>query len=593
MDDSTFNAGLTQAAGFLQQGNLDHAEPILRSLLADRPGDPYALQLSGILSMKLDRLAEAEDFFRRAVAAKEDYVEAHNNLGIVLRSQGKFFESIAAYQRALGLRPGDENILNNLGNALHAAGEGPKAVLAFRQALATRETDEAVWNSLGLSLLAQSDAAGAAAAFARAGNILPLPIFQSNRLFALHFDPAAQPESIFAEHLEFDRQFAQPLRSHIRLHENDRDPHRRLRVGYVSPDFRRHSAAFFIEPLLANHDPAATEIFLYGNAAKEDDLTDRLRSYPLHWRDIFKLDDDAAADLVRADRIDILVELAGHTEGSRLLLFARKPAPVQITYLGYPDTTGLSAIDYRLSDAYLDPPGAERFYSEKLVRLPRTFAAYRPPDDAPEVSVSPASVTGTVTFASFNSFSKVNPGVLDCWARILSQVPGSVFLIAAHGTQSVEARQRITSIFQNRGVAPDRLRAYERQPWPEYLALHRQADILLDTFPVGGHTVTCHALWLGLPVVTLAGKICCQRLSTSVLSNLNLQSLIAQTPEQYIQIAVELARDLPRLSALRINLRQMMRQSPLLDGRQFARDVESAYRKMWETFCRGESPQAQ
>ncbi|MGA3065702.1 MAG: tetratricopeptide repeat protein [Tepidisphaeraceae bacterium] len=585
MSDSIFYARLSEAAGFVQQDLLERAGPMLRELLADYPDDPYVLQICGILSMKLNRHAEAEDFFRRAIAAKADYVEAYNNLGIALRAQRRFSESIEACAMALRLRPDDPDILHNLGGVYRDAGEGPKAVEAIRRALAARDTNEEFWNTLGLALLAQSDAAGAVEAFKRAEKILKFPGFHTNRLFAIHFDPQADPESIFAQHLDWDRQFAQALRPAILKYPNDRNPSRRLRIGYVSGDFRRHSAAFFIEPLLVHHDPEKTEIFLYGNSNKWDDITDRIRSYGHHWRDIFGIEDDATYKIVRDDQIDILVDLSGHTEGARLLVFARKPAPVQVAYLGYPDTTGLSAIDYRLTDPFLDPPGLiDRLYTEKLIRLPHTFACYRPPEDAPPVSDSPALTNGFVTFASFNSLAKVNPQTLDCWAEILRQVPTSRFLMATHGLESAETRQRIESIFQSHGIAPSRLELLPRHSWPNYLALHHRADILLDTFPVGGHTVACHAIWMGVPVITLTGKTTSQRLAASVLSNLNLQNLIADTPRQFFQTAVDLAADIPRLADLRGHLREKFRQSPVVDGAQFAREVESAYRQMWKEY---------
>jgi protein O-GlcNAc transferase len=586
MTDSTFNARLSQAVAFLQNADYGQAETLLRALEQESADDPLLLQLLGIVNLKLKRLAEAEDFFRRAIARKPDFVEAHSNLGIVLRMAGKFSESIGAYETALKFRPDDPDILSNLANVCQDAGEGPRAAEAFRQAIELCEPDADLCINLGLALKTAGRAAESAEAFARAAQIDPQPIHFSKRLFMLHFDPRADAKSIFAEHREWDIRFGEPLRSRIRPHDNDRKANRRLRVGYVSADFRRHSVSFFIEPLLAAHDPAQVETFLYSNSGNLDDVTDRLRASAHHWRDIYNIDDAAAAEIIRADRIDILVELGGHTEGSRLLLFAQKPAPIQVAYLGYPDTTGLSAIDYRLTDAFLDPPGStDEFYSEKLLRLPRTFACYRPPSDAPAVAMSPAIKNGFVTFASLNNFWKVTPESIECWANILSQVPHSRFVMAAHGLQSAETRRQIETIFETRGVAAQRLELLGRQSWHNYLALHNRADILLDTFPVGGHTVTCHALWMGMPVVTLAGKTSCQRLGASVLSNLNLQNLIATNPQEYVEKAVELAKDVPRLVDLRAMLRDKMSKSALMDGRKFARDVESAYCEMWGTFC--------
>ncbi len=440
MSETEFNQQLSQAVQMLGDSRLGEAESLLRQLLAERPENPYALQLLGIVNMQSERPGDAEGFFRRAIAAKPDYVEAFNNLGIVLREQKKSVEAVAAYEEALKLRPDVADILNNLGNALRDAGEGPRGVEVFNRALALRPDHPEFLHNLALALQLQGSAAEAAEIFGRISRLVPEPSFLANRLFTLHFDSKADPAVLFAEHLDWDRRFGFPLRGDIRGHTNDRNPDRPLRVGYVSGDFRRHSAAIFIEPLLANHDPKQVDVFAYSTAKDTDDLTDRLRGEVAHWRNIYDLDHAEAAEMIRRDAIDILVDLSGHTEGSRLLVFARKPAPVQVTYLGYTDTTGLSTIGYRFTDAYLDPPGTDRFYTEKLIRLPKTFACYRPPDDMPEVWPSPASRTGAGTFASFNNLSKVNPDLLDCWAEILAKVPSSKFLMAAHGLQSASPR---------------------------------------------------------------------------------------------------------------------------------------------------------
>jgi protein O-GlcNAc transferase len=584
VNEAMLNSALASAAQMLRDARWGEAESLLRQLLVENPANPYVLQLLGIASMKRDRDGEGEVFFRQAIAVKPDYVEAHNNLGIVLRKQKKFTEAVVAYRDALNLRSGDADILNNLGNALQDAGEGPAAVEAFNLALEIRPGWPEFMHNLAMALQLQGSAAQAAAIFGQISRMVPEPVFHTNRLFTLHFDPTVDPAATFAEHLEWDRRFGLPLREQIRPHQNDRDANRRLRIGYVSGDFRRHSVAFFIEPLLSNHDPDQVELFAYSTSSRNDDITQRMQTIVPQWRDISELEEGAAAEMIREDAIDILVDLSGHTEGSRLQVFARKPAPVQAAYLGYADTTGLSAIDYRLTDRYLDPAGADRFYSEKLVRLPRSFACYRPLDVMPEVSALPAAARGAATFASFNNMSKISPDLLDCWAEIVSRVPCSRFLMVAHGLESEKVKERIKTIFENRGVSSDRLRLMPRQPWQEYFALHQQADILLDTFPVCGHTVSCHALWMGLPVVTLGGKTCSQRLGVSVLSNLRLEELIAGNRQEYQRIATELAMNLPRLAELRSGLRQRMRESPVMDAKGLARDIEAAYRRMWQAY---------
>ena len=477
--------------------------------------------------------------------------QALNNLGTCLLEEDRYAEAIEVYRRALAIQPDSVNAQSNLGQALLGMGRAAQAVEVL-------------------------------------GQIRHVPFVADNLLWALHFVPGRGPEEIFQEHVDWDRRFSRPLAREILPPTNDRDPNRRLKIGYVSSDFRLHSVAFFLENLLDYHDPQQVEVFAYADVGQPDAVTRRLQQSIHQWRSIYGKSDVEVARMIRQDQIDILVDLAGHTAGNRLLVFARKPAPVQITYLGYPDTTGLTAIDYRMTDIYADPLGqTEKYHSEKLLRLPRTFACYRPPAEATEVSPLPAVTYGRVTFACFTTLGKLPPNLLDCWAEILIQVPTSRLLIAAGGLQSNDLQREIRSHFERRGIDPTRLDLMGKRPLSEYFSLHHQVDIYLDTFPVNGHTVTCHALWMGLPVVTLAGSVHCQRLGASVLSNLGTGELIAKSPQEYVQIAASLAGDVPKLKAMRSNLREKMKSSPILDAAQFARDVEGAYREIWKNWCAG------
>ncbi|MEW6330081.1 MAG: hypothetical protein AB1560_01340 [Pseudomonadota bacterium] len=397
---------------------------------------------------------------------------------------------------------------------------------------------------------------------------------------------------MYAAHREYARRREAPLAALIRAHANDRSPGRRLKIGYVSSDFRRHSVAWFIEPVLAQHDRERFEVHCYANHFQEDEVTRRIMSHADHWCRIFGTPDEGVADQIRADRIDILVDLNGHTAMNRLLVFARKPAPVQVTWLGYPNTTGLSAMDYRLTDGFADPVGQTgHLHSEKLVRLPECFSCYQPPADAPAVSELPARNKGRVSFGSFNKLNKITPGVMKLWAGILRAVPGSRLILKSTGLGEPAMQQTVRDAFMRREVTPDRIELLGHDPSSAgHLGRYADIDIGLDPFPYNGTTTTCEALWMGVPVVTLAGKVHAGRVGVSQMSNLGLTELIARTPEEYIAITTSLARNLEDLARLRSELRDRLLASPLTDAPRFTRNLEQAYHNMWEDWRLGRSP---
>jgi predicted O-linked N-acetylglucosamine transferase (SPINDLY family) len=406
----------------------------------------------------------------------------------------------------------------------------------------------------------------------------------SNLLLALNYHAGMEPRTIFEEHLRWNRELAEPLRPFIQTPRNDRSPDRRLRIGYVSPDFRDHPVGHFLLPLLAKHDHERFEIFCYAPPVPPpDSMTERLRAHADHWRSLTGLADGRAAELIRQDQIDILVDLSGHTSYHRLLLFAHKPAPVQVTWLGYPNTTGLATMDYRLTDAYADPPGlSESWHSEQLWRLPQCAWCYRSPGSSPVTLRN----NGPITFGCFNNFAKVTEPMLLLWARILQAVPHSRLLLKTRALGSGSTQQRVRQILCEAGIGAERLelRGYEAA-YDDHLAFYQRLDIALDTFPYHGTKTTCEAMWMGVPVVTLAGTTHASRVGVSLLSNIGLPELVASTPEEYVRLAAELATDASRLSHLRNTLRQRMEGSPLMDAPRFARDVDSAYRSMWQKWC--------
>jgi protein O-GlcNAc transferase len=385
------------------------------------------------------------------------------------------------------------------------------------------------------------------------------------------------------ESQNWHRQHAEPLAQLIAPHANDPNPDRRLRIGYISPDFRDHPVGRFMLPLLKSHDHREFEIFCYGDGAAPDEMTAKLQTCADIWRHTAG---QTHADLIRQDRIDILVDLAGHTLNNRLLVFAQKPSPVQITYLGYPGTTGLAAMDYRLTDVNADPPGeTESFCTEELIRLPRTAWCFSALDENPAIADPPAVRAGHVTFGSFNNLAKLNPPLLQLWAKILQSIPNSRLLLKAKALNSKSVQDRLRESASTAGIPADRLDLCGWLSPVDHLARYSRIDIALDTYPYHGTTTTCEALWMGVPVITLAGSVHLSRVGVSLLSNAGLPELIAQSPEDYVSIATELAGDLPRLADLRRTLRQRMETSPLMDAAQFARDVESAYRAVWRRWC--------
>jgi len=363
-----------------------------------------------------------------------------------------------------------------------------------------------------------------------------------------------------------------------------RDPERRLRIGYVSGDFRDHSVSLFIEPILAWHARGAFEVVCYSNLSRPDEVTQRLRTYAAHWREVHALGDEALANLIREDAIDILVDLSGHSANNRLLAFGRKPAPVQVTYLGYPGTTGLAAMDYRLTDTVVDPAGdGDRWYSERLIRLPDTMWCYRPHEALSEVMPAPALSKGYVTFGSLNHCAKLNPQLFALWARLLARLPESRLIVTSIPAGNAQAS--LKACFAAAGVDPGRLEIRDRVPRDQFNALVLQIDIALDSFPYGGTTTTCDALWKCIPVVSLSGDTTASRSGASLLNAVGLGELVAPTAEAYLEIAAGLARDPRRLADMRLALHERIRRSSLVDAERFTRNLENAYREMWRLWC--------
>jgi protein O-GlcNAc transferase len=444
------------------------------------------------------------------------------------------------------------------------------------------------YNKFGYGLAALGRPQEAAAAFERALALDPgYAMAQSNLLLSLNYRSDVSTAELFAAHLRWDERHGRKLRRQSRFANISRDLERRLRVGYVSPDFHRHPAAYLVEPLLAAHDHDQFDVFSYADVRQPDDFTARLRGYADHWIDIHGRDPQAVARRIRADRIDLLFDLAGHTGYNRLEVFARKPAPVQLTGLLYPNTTGLRAIDYRIVDSVTDPPGAEAFCSERLIRLPRCYVCYQPDRDAGPVMPLPARRSGHVTFGSFNNLIKVTPQVTALWARVLRMVPGSRLVLKSSAFTDPATHRRVLSAFAAQGVASGRIDLETTTPAPDHFARYGDVDIALDPFPYNGHTTSCEAIWMGVPVISLRGDRHAARVGASLLTAVGLPALIAETPDDYVAIAAGLAANLDWLAALRAGMRERVRASPVCDGAGLARAIEDAYRTVWQQWCSG------
>lgn len=570
-------------------GRLAQAEAAYRSILSRDPNHADALHLLGFLAHQVNRSDIAVSLINRAIAISPTNAIYHFNLGKVFHDLSQLQQASACYSRALTIDPEFFDAQVNLGNLLKDQGELGAAIDLYRRALNARPDIGVAHYNLGVALSASGLAEEAIASFRAALDRTPtLMEAHHNLLLNLHYCAPLDQPLIDAESEKWNQRHAGPLQMRVRPHVNERLPDRRLRIGYVSPDFRSHSVAWFFESLLASHDPQAIETFCYANVLRPDAVTARLQGTAQHWRDISRIDDEKTAELVRNDGIDILVDLAGHTAHNRLLVFARKPAPVQVTYLGYPNTTGMTTMGYRLTDVRADPlTESGHVRGEELVRLPQTFLCYRSPAAA-ELAIAPlpAASNGRVTFGCFNAMPKINLPLIQLWARILGQVQDSRLRIANRALNNDATRRRVLTLFQSCGIKSGRIELLGgERDWTTHLARHNQVDLALDSFPYCGTTTTCEAMWMGVPVVSLAGQAHVSRVGFSLLNNVGVAELCAQTPDEYVQIAVELANDLPRLARLRLSLRPRMSASPLMDSASFARNVEEAYRRMWHRWC--------
>lgn len=560
------------------------AIPVLQKALELDPHFPQAWYNLGNALQATGDFAEAVAAYRRAIERRPDFFEARQNLGNALQGLGDFAGAETAYRQALKLRPDSIDARINLGAVLRTIGKVDESIAILRETLGLQSDSPIAWCNLGNALKDTGDLSGAIDCYRRAVELQPDDhISHSNLVFSLHYHPDYDAAAILREAVRWNARHAQPLAREIETGDPSPATDRRLRVGYLGADFRDHCQSLFTIPLLSHHDRGQFEIFCYAGVPRGDALTDRLRNSVDVWRNIHGSTDRQAADLIRNDRLDLLVDLTMHMSNGRPLVLARKPAPIQVAWLAYPGTTGLSTMDYRLTDPYLDPPGeSDWHYSERSVRLPETFWCYDPLANEPAPNSLPAAENGGITFGCLNNFCKLTPATIGLWSQVLARVPESrLLLLAPAGAH----RQRILDEF-HRHNAQARVEFVPYQPREQYLRLYHQIDLCLDTFPYNGHTTSLDAFWMGVPVVTRIGTTVVGRAGFSQLCNLGLRELAADSDERFIEIASDLARDHKRLAELRSSLRERMQRSPLMDAPRFARNVEAAYREMIEALRR-------
>jgi protein O-GlcNAc transferase len=511
---------------------------------------------------------------------------SHNNTGAILLERGKHDDAMRHFAETLRQDPERHEAHSNMGNALQKVGKLDEAVRHYRESLRIKPDYAEATSNLAGVLKAQGKLAEAADTYRSAIDTKPSFVGAHNNLIMLLGYSADVPHrELVKQALRFNDSIAAPL-LRDRAFSNTSDPNRRLRVGYVSGDFRNHAVSFFFEPLLDHHNHTDFEIFAYSTSLVEDAVTERIKAGVDAWRDISTTDDDDTADMIERDAIDILVDLSGHMAANRLLVFARKPAPVQATWLGFTTTTGVKAIDYRISDNHADPVGmTEHLNVEALWRLPGAFCCYQATKrDIPAIDHPPRDDNGHVTFGCFNNFTKVSDRLLQRWGDILARVPDARLLLEIIGIDGEAFRRETEGRLQRLGIPLDRVILEPRKPANQYV-LYNKIDIALDPFPFNGGTTTMDALWMGVPVVTLAGEYFTSRMGVTIMTNAGLPELIASTEDEYVDIAVELATNTQLLDETRRDLRQRVTASRMMDHARFARDIEDAYRGMWRVWC--------
>lgn len=554
----------------------------LRELVRLQPDFLEGRMLLGMALAELGKHDEAIEWLRGVLDECPGVAEIHHRIGLCLADLHKFGDAFNEYQEVLRLAPGHVGAFCGLGILYTSTGQIGEAKKTLLRALELDPKSVNAINNLG-RIFKIWQAGEALQWFQRGLDIEPEnPALVSNYLFTLNCVPGLTAEFIAEKYREYAPRAFHPPEGWQQRKLESRQPGSPIRIGYVSADFYGHSVAFFLEPVMERHDRRHFEIYCYSNGNVSDETTERLKKYCRGWRCVVGMSDRQVADMIADDRIDVLVDLSGHTSGHRLDVFVLRPAPVQVSWIGHPNTTGLPQVDYYLTDAWCDPPGmTEQFYCEKLYRLPGIFSCYQPPEEFPVVTPLHSLLKKSIVFGCFNNMTKINQELISWWSRILRAVPGSQMFIKGPALDDAGIRTELLACFDFGGIPPERIILQGiTDTRLGHLELYNGVDIALDTFPYHGTTTTCEAFWMGVPVVTLAGSTHVSRVGVSLLHSVGLDDLIAGTPEEYIDKAVNLANNRRRLVDLRENLRMMLACSPLMDAAGVTREVEEAYMTM-------------
>ena len=601
-DQPRDDVALHQLGGVvLRLGRVDEALDLLRRAAELSPANPYhRIDLAAVLG-KTGRPAEALPHLAVALRLKPDIPELHNNLGVTLEKLDRFDQAAASYREAVRLRPDYPEAHHNLGNLLRKAGRPAESAAEYRDAVRLNGQYGKAVQGLAGTLADLGEIEETIRTLQALVEQMPsLAAAHSALLYTIHYSPEYDASRLAAEHREWGRIFCEPVRRAIAPHENDRTPDRKLRVGYVSPDFRDHTVPHFVTAALEQHDPERFEVFCYSDVIARDAVTARLRASVEHWAETRGVQDEALAGRIRQDQIDILVDLRGHAADNRLPMFCLKPAPVQVNMVGYFDTTGLPTMDYRITDEHQDPlrqaqggpPGqTEQYHTEKLIRIEPSCWCYTADEDAPEVAEPPALKNGFITFGSLNKIVKVSEPCAKLWARVLGTVPpstssgrgGSKLLLSV---VSADAAGTVRKRLESYGLPSDRLIVTDKtRTRREYLQRFSEIDIALDTWPFNGITTSCDGLWMGVPCVSMTGETSVSRAGKSILHGAGMGELATESPERFVTVASQLARDVDRLAQMRRTMRDRLLASALMNHRGFARKLEAAYREMWRAWC--------
>jgi dTDP-4-amino-4,6-dideoxygalactose transaminase/predicted O-linked N-acetylglucosamine transferase (SPINDLY family) len=574
-------------SALMKQRRLDEAEHMARAMTVDCPGHPYGWKSLGVIHHMRGQIDPAVKAMAKAAECDHENAETYSNLGLLLKEARRHDDAIVCLQRALELDPKRADAHNNMAVTLLDMNRLAEAEASARAAIAIDPKNALAWNTMGVALMGQNRMAGAVDAYRHVLNLEPNNAgVHSNMLFGMSQMEDIDAKALFAEHLRYAERVEAPLRKKWRAHANERDPQRPIRIGFVSGDLRHHAVASFIEPIFERlAGRTGVSLYAYHNHVLTDEVSQRFAGYVAQWAEVVGLDDDALAQRIRDDGIDILVDLSGHTAHNRLPVFARKPAPVQATWIGYPGTTGLQAIDYYLTDRHILPPGQfDHQFTEKLVHLP-VSAPFQPELDSAPINALPALTNGHITFGSFNRISKIGRNVVAAWSKLLRALPDSKLLLGGVPPGGME--RQILAWLAEEGIDAARVRVHPRCQLKEYLALHNQVDINLDAFPYSGGTTTLHALWMGVPTLTLAGDTAAGRQTVCILEHMQLPEYIAQDADDFVRKGLAACADLDALAKRRHFMRDYF-ALPSSDFMSTLADwVESALRTMWQRWCDG------